>query len=49
MTVDDLERQRWQNVLRALINVVRQVERPDDRYTLSIRLIRREQTEQTTR
>ena len=46
---DDLERQRWQNVLRALINVVRQVERPDDRYTLSIRLISREQTEPTTR
>ena len=46
---DDPERQRWQNMLRALINVVRQVERPDDRYTLSIRVIAREETEQTTR
>ena len=46
--MDDPERQRLQNVLRALINVVRQVERPSDRYTLSIRIVTRE-TEQTTR
>ena len=40
--MDDPEGERWQNLLRALINVVRQVERPDDRYTLSIRIAPRD-------
>ena len=47
--MDDPERQRWQNVLRALINVVRQVERPDDRYTLTIRITPKDQQPTTSR
>jgi hypothetical protein len=46
---DDLERRRWENLLRALVNVVRQVERPDSRYTLSIRLVSKEQAGPTAR
>ena len=46
---DDPERQRWQNVLRALINVVRQVERPGDQYTLTIRITPKDQQPTTSR
>jgi hypothetical protein len=46
---DDPERRRWENLMRALVNVVRQMERPDSRYTLSIRLVCKEQAGQTTR
>ena len=46
---EDHERQRWERLYRALRNIVAQMQRPGDRYTLSIRLVPKEQTEQTTR
>ena len=47
--MDDPERERWQRLYRALRNIVVQMQRPGDRYTLSIRLVPKERTEQTTR
>ena len=49
--MDDLERQRWETLFRTLRNLVAQMERacPTDRYTLDIRIVPRERSEQTTR
>ena len=47
--MDDPERQRWERLYRALRNIVVQMQRPGDRYTLSIRLVPKEQPEQTPR
>ena len=46
---DDLERQRWEWLRRALLNIIAQMQDPVGRYTLDVRIVRREQTEQTTR
>ena len=47
--MDDPERQRWERLRRALLNIVAQMQQPDSRYTLDVRLVPREQTQQTTR
>ena len=46
---DDLERQRWERLRRALLNIVAQMQDTGGRYTLDVRIVRREQTEPTTR
>ena len=46
---DDLERQRWERLRRALLNIISQMQDAGGRYTLDVRIVHREQTEQTTR
>ncbi len=48
---DDPERQRWETLHRTLANLVAQWRRacPQDRYDIEVRLVTKEQTQQTTR
>ena len=47
--IDDLERQRWERLRRALLNIVAQMQQAGGRDTLDVRIVPREQTQQTTR
>ena len=45
---DDLERQRWERLRRALLHVVAQMQDAGGRYTLDIRIVPKEQPTLTT-
>jgi hypothetical protein len=45
----DQERQRWERLRRALLNIVAQMQQPDARYTLDIRLVAKGQPQTPTR
>ena len=46
---DDVERQRWERLRRALLNIVAQMQDAGGRYTLRIELVTREQPETSPR
>ena len=46
---DDTERQRWERLRRALLNIVAQMQQSGSRYTLDVRIVPKEQPETSTR
>ena len=43
------ERQRWERLRRALLNIVAQMQEPGGRYTLDVRIVSKERPQDLTR